>query len=94
MKQIEKEMAKIKWVLRVAHADQSPRFTSFNLLAEKLSALFICKNITRITLENFQQIMNSNTNRAKTLQELLEEKDMKLAKELLRYIKTDWEDMS
>jgi hypothetical protein len=33
--------------------------------------------------------MSSDVNRSKTLEELLQEKDMKLAKELLKYIKTD-----
>lgn len=84
-------MSKIKEVLWIPHTDQTPRFTTFNLLAERITALFLCRNITRITLDNFQTIMNAQKTREKPLQELLEEKDMKLAKELLKYIKMEWE---
>ena len=86
--ELESVMWKIKEKLWIPCSDESMRFNSRNLLNERLAALFIFKNLPSIMLNDIENMLATEWENAKTLQQKLEEQNKKLSEQLKQYIKS------
>ena len=77
----------IKEKLWIPCSDESMRFNSRNLLNERLTSLFVMRNLASITLKDLENIYQTESDRVVPLQEKLEKEHKKLSDELLKYIK-------
>lgn len=87
VKEIDKVMSDIKWKFWIPCSDQSFRFNSHNLITERITALHVIKNLPNMTLFDFEQIMKSDKENLKPLEQRLEEYDKKLFNDLSKFMK-------
>lgn len=80
-------MWSIKEKLWIPCSDESLKFNASHLLKERLTSLFIMKNLPKLTVDKLQNIMDTESDRQIPLQERLEKENKKLSNELIKYIK-------
>ena len=90
-KLISSELDIIMWSIKeklwIPCSDESLKFNASHLLKERLTSLFIMKNLPKLTVDKLQNIMDTESDRQIPLQERLEKENKKLSNELMKYIK-------
>jgi len=87
VKEIDKVMSDIKAKFWIPCSDQNFRFNAHNLITERITALHVIKNLPNMTLFDFEQIMKSDKEWVKPMEQRLEEYDKKLFNDLAKFMK-------
>ncbi len=86
-KEIDILISDLKWTLWASRLDETKKYNYRNLLAERLSALFLVKNIHEVTVDKLKSLINHEEYRHITLPDKLEKDNKKMAENILREIK-------